>query len=247
MLTNTCFCTWDLNYWSQVEYNTHYERIVIAKESEPNIGRMVLFVEDPALLDSVKEQLLRFDAIDWDNYDIGVYDEDYEAVAAPLLAMTKLSHIMIAALTAGILAILSQVLSLWFRGRRQEAGILVSIGAKKQDILLQFLLESCTIAVLAFLAAACLAGPVSGQIGKKLQDVVESSYGNGAYDVSMEEGTNAMLVHKQPVKGTAVVYEVAPKQMCAVFLLLVGTAALSTRISFRRIRKAKPREILERR
>lgn len=246
MLTNTCFCTWDLAYWSQVEYNTHNKRIVIAKESEPNIGQMVLFVEDPALLDSVKEQLLQFDAIDWDNYEIGVYDEDYQAVAAPLLAMTKLSHIMIAALTAGILAILSLVLSLWFRGRRQEAGILVSIGVKKKDMLLQFLLESCTVAVLAFFTAACLAGPVSGQIGEKLQAVVEASYGNGAYDVNIEEGTQAMLIHKQPVKGTAVVYDVSPKQMCAVCLLLAATAILSTWISFGQIRKAKPLEILGR-
>ncbi len=246
ILTNTCFCTWDLDYWSQVEYNTFYQREIIAKESEPNIGRMVLFVEDAAQLDSVKEQLLGFEAIDWDNYEIGVYDEDYQAVAAPLLMMTKLSHIMIAVLSAGTLIILSLVLSLWIRGRRQEMGILASIGMKKRNMLLQFLLESAGMAALAFLAAACLAGPVSGQIGNQLQAITEASYGNGAYEVDIEQGTQALLVHMQPVKGTVVTYDVSPKQMGVAGLLLVGTAVLSTWISFGQIRRANPREILGR-
>ena len=139
------------------------------------------------------------------------------------------------------------MLSLWFGSRKHEAGVLTSIGVKKKDMLLQFLLESCGIAVLAFLAAACLAGPVSEQIGNGLQAVLESSYGNGAYEVEIEEGTSIMNVHMQAVKGTDVSYDVTLKQMCVVCLLLTGTAVLSTWISFRQIRKAKPHEILERR
>lgn len=175
-----------------------------------------------------------------------MYDEDYQAVAAPLLVMTKLSHIMIAALSAGTLIILSLVLSLWIRGRRQEMGILASIGMKKRNMLLQLLLESAGMAALAFLAAACLAGPVSGQIGNQLQAITEASYGNGAYEVDIEQGTQALLVHMQPVKGTAVTYDVSPKQMGVAGLLLVGTAVLSTWISFGQIRRANPREILGR-
>lgn len=245
ILSNVLFCSRGIGYWGQVEYNTHYMREVIAKESEENMHEMILFVEEPGMLDSVKEQLLQFDAIDWSQYDVGIYDDDYQAVAAPLLMMEKLSRVMIVALTAGAGILLFLILSLWIRGRRHEAGVLCAVGVEQKEVLMQFLLESCGIACFAFLAAALLSGPISGRIGSGFQSMLESTYGSGAYEVRLEEGTRNLEILMQPVKGTDVSYAVAPIQLCLVFFILIGTAAVSTVVSSRKVLKRKPREILE--
>ena len=98
---------------------------------------VVLFLEEPALLDNVKEKLLAMDSIDWNYYDMGTYDKDYQTAAAPLLSMMRISDLLAVIPAIGTLAILSLVLMIWMRSRSYEIGILSSIGIKKKTILLQ--------------------------------------------------------------------------------------------------------------
>ena len=51
----------------------------------------------------------------------------------------------------GLLIILSLVLTMWIRSRKREMGILSSLGIKRQAILVQFVLESCMVAVACLL------------------------------------------------------------------------------------------------
>lgn len=240
ILANTLFCAPGIEYWSRYENQIYTGADIIAEESEYNIGSMVLFVEDPMLLDSVKEKLLAFDAVDWKYYNIGSYDKDYKDALKPLFTVKKLSGVLIAVITSGALVILFLIFTMWMRSRRYEMDIFSSVGITKKNMLLQCMLECFCIGLLAFLAAVLLAGPVSEMMGNGLQAYLSSKSSPDAYEVTFQQGTQALEVDRLPAKGGHLAYEITPGKIIAVFLVMAQTSAVSVCIAFLRMFQARP-------
>lgn len=232
ILANTLFCTPDIDYWSTHANQVQYGMDVSAPESDKRLFNMVLFVEDPSLLESVKEKLLAIDLVDWSYYNMETYDKDYQTAAAPLLSMIKICNLLAVIPAVGILAVLFLVLMIWMRSRRYEVRILTSIGVKKNEVLRQFLMECCGIAAAAFLAAFLLAGPVTKLAGNGLQTLFYASGSEEAYEVVTPLEVSTMDINLlPPTKEDALPYTVTPIEACVVFLFLEGTAVLSVIVS----------------
>ena len=247
ILANTFFSTTDVWTWFRREYLIQYNYPVFAPVEDDVVCLMTIFVEDPAYLDSVKEKLLDIDSIDWQYYEFGVYDKDYKTAAAPLLSMMKISNMLAVISAVGVLVILYLVLKIWMHSRKQEIGILFSIGVKKNTLLKQFLIECGSIAAAAFIAALVLSGPVTKLAGDGLQTLIYSAGGTENFEVEIEEGTNDMFINMMPpAKGEALPYAVTVKEAGLVLLLLFGTASAAVLASSTEILGQKPREILER-
>lgn len=245
ILANTIFSAPDISLWARHEYQVQYDMDVVARESDRRLSDIVLFVEDPALLDSVKEKLLAMDSIDWSNYNFGTYDRDYQTAAAPLLSMIKISGLLAVIPAAGALIILSLVMVIWMRSRKYEIGILSSIGVKKSGILKQFMIECCVIAVMAFLAAVWLAGPAIKLAGNGLQTRFYSSGNAEGYEVEIKPGVDEMNIHMlPPAEGEALSNAVTPRQACRVFVFMTGTAAVFVFLSSGKTLRRKPVELL---
>ena len=240
LLANMIFCTPDVMYWYSHEEQVYYEREVIAPESESHLEEMVLFVEDPALLDSVKEKLLQLDAIGWEYYEIGVYDKDYQTAAMPLLVMIRISNMLAAMLAIGLLLLLVRCLSRWVQNRKYEINLLFSVGIKQGEVLLQFIVECCCMAAPAFFAAAVFAEPVSNMFGNGLWTVLYSASNTRGYEVVSEPYASVIEVNILPVKGEALSYAITPEMRWGVWLLLMVIAAAAASISSRKILRKKP-------
>ncbi|MCI8634602.1 MAG: ABC transporter permease [Eubacterium sp.] len=247
LLANVIFCTTDMSDWYTHEEQVYFEKEITALESEHHLETMVLFVEDPALLDSVKEQLLQIDSIDWEYYDTRVYDKDYQTAAAPLLMMIKFSDVLIAAVIFLAFLFLLKCLMVWTRSRKRETGILFLNGIKRKDMLLQFILECCCMAAAAFPAAAFLAGPLSGFLGNGLWTLLFSAANTRGYEVITDGFGSGIEVNMLPVKGDALSYVLTPEMLSGVFLVLVGMSAAAVLVSSKEIWKWKTTELLERR
>lgn len=242
LLSNIIFTDEEIGYWSQVEYNTHYMRDVLARNE--NIGNITFFVEDPLILDEVREHLLEVDTIDWSYYDLTDYDDDYRVAAGPLLSMVRLSTALIAALVIGALVILSLILSMWIRSREREIGILLSVGVSKMAVVIQLLLECCLIALAAFCLAGLLAKPVTNRVGDALAKAVSPSENTGDYEVKGQEGTWDVVVNKLPKEQIILEYDIAPQTEALVLLAMLLVAVISVAVSSMHIISQNPGEIL---
>lgn len=242
LLSNIIFTDEEIGYWSQVEYNTHYMRDVLARNE--NIGNITFFVEDPLILDEVIERLLEVDTIDWSYYDLTDYDDDYRVAAGPLLSMVRLSTALIAVLVIGALVILSLILSMWIRSREREIGILLSVGVSKMAVVIQLLLECCLIALAAFCLAGLLAKPVTNRVGDALAKAVSPSENTGDYEVKGQEGTWDVVVNKLPKEQIILEYDIAPQTEALVLLAMLLVAVISVAVSSMRIISQNPGEIL---
>ncbi len=245
IMANMFFCTTDLWRFHTRDYQIEYGMPVFAPISDELVSMLTIFVEDPSLLDAIKEKLLDIESVEWDLYEFGRYDRDYQTAAAPLLSMKKISGLLAVIPAVGVLIILYLVLTIWMRSRKHEIGILSSVGVKKRTILLQFLTECCCIAAVSFFAALLLAGPVTRRAGDGLQNLFYASGETEKYELEVEMETDKVLVNMTPpAKGEALPYAVTPKEACMVFLLLMGTAVLSVLVSSGKMLNQKPGEIL---
>ena len=247
ILANTFFSTPDIWTWCRREYQIQYNHPVFAPITDDIVCLMTIYVEDPSYLDSVKEKLLAIDSIDWECYEFGVYDKDYQTAAAPLRSMMKISNLLALIPAVGVLVILYLVLTIWMRSRKHEIGILTSMGVKKNALRQQFFIECGSIAAAAFIAALLLSGPVTKLVGDGLQTLIYSAGGTEKYEVEIEMGTNDMFINMQPPeKEEALPYTVTVGEAGFVFLLLFGTMAVAVLASSAEILGQKPREILGR-
>ena len=107
------------------------------------------FVDDPREIDRIAGEIKNLD-LAWDCFALTVDNSAYEAVAASLLSMQKLTVWLIVGCMVVSVSILILILSMWIKQRKYETGILLSIGITKGRIVFQYILEVLVIAVVAF-------------------------------------------------------------------------------------------------
>ncbi|MDO4313330.1 MAG: FtsX-like permease family protein [Eubacteriales bacterium] len=120
-------------------------------ESETGIytGEVDFYITDPVQLESITRKVQLLPSIDWTTHFIRTNDFQYSKISDELQSLGGLVKILLVLVSIVSIAVLTLLLTMRIRGRLQEAGILLSVGISKKQILAQFLLEILSIAVLA--------------------------------------------------------------------------------------------------
>ena len=119
-------------------------------------------------MEEIVGQVENLDGVNWDSFEITVHNEDYERTAEPIDRLSGTMFLTVGLIVAIGAILLTLLLSLWERDRIHEAGVLMSFGISKWNILLQHFLESASIFLAAFLLAVVISLPISGRIGQML-------------------------------------------------------------------------------
>jgi len=123
------------------------------------------FVSDPEQLEIVIQNVQNISSINWDNFIITANDEVYERVASSVSDIGSLISTLIVLIILVSVVIIVLILSMWMRSRKKEIGVLLSVGVSKPAILLQYIIETFLIAVIAFPSAYLLSQNVAGSFG----------------------------------------------------------------------------------
>lgn len=119
-------------------------------------GEIAFYIADPLELDTLLERVETIQSIDWDNHILKENDFQYEQIAGQLQNLQSLAvALIILAAVLGIV-ILMLILMVQIRGRIHEAGIYLSVGKPKMEIIGQFALEAWGLLFIGFLSAFLL-------------------------------------------------------------------------------------------
>ena len=134
-------------------------------------GEIACYIADPLELDALLERVKAVDSIDWENHILRENDFQYEQIAGQLQNLQNLAVALISIASAVSVAILMLILMIRIRGRIHEAGIYLSIGKSKLEIVGQFILEAWMLLLagffFAFLIWLLCCEPLNGlQIGR---------------------------------------------------------------------------------
>lgn len=209
-------------------------------------GKIEFFVNDPAEVDSVIQQIKASDTINLENMSLTVDNSDYEAAVKPYNQIRVFSMILLVTGLAGMGIILYLILKMWAQGRRHEVGVLLSIGIKKWKILFQMLAECLTLSAAALLLCFLLSGPLLD----KCADVAERMTAPRE-DVEDYRVTVDALYADRPVitknsSDEVVLEHSASGETCLFVVLFVcGISSASVCLSFPQISSMEPKKLLQ--
>ena len=123
------------------------------------------FVSDAAKLESIVQEVQNSTSIDWNSYYITVSNEVYERISSSIADTTTLVTTLIVVITVVSMVLIILILSMSIRSRKRETGILLAVGIAKPAVILQYVLETLLIAVVAFPLAYFSSKQVAGTLG----------------------------------------------------------------------------------
>lgn len=189
-------------------------------------GEVSFFISDPLLLDEITREVSRIASIDWKNHIIEKNDFKFSKIAEQLETIQKIVSALIGIVSVLGIVILTLIMTLRIRGRTREAGILLSIGNDKKEIIGQFVLETLILLLIGFLLSVILFMPVSAVLNDFLFDSMIHTASN------MESVNQHNYLQLECLK--------------AVMLLLIEicTTTLTVIVSSATVLSLKPKEIL---
>ena len=190
-------------------------------------GEIAFYIADPLELDTLLERVEAVDSIDWENHILRENDFQYSQIAGQLQNLQNLAAALIAIVSVLSTAILMLILMMRIRGRIHEAGICLSVGKPKTEIIGQFALEACVLLCAGFLLAVLFWLP-------------GSDAANGLLFGALTQGT----VRENGVEANALRPDLL--RSSALFAGELAAALLAVLVASGPILRFKPKEILSR-
>ena len=126
--------------------------------------------------DYIVQEVQENTSIDWNSYYLTVNDEVYERISSSLSDTGTLITTLIVVITVVSMVLIILILSMSVRSRKREMGILLAVGIAKPSVILQYVLETALIEVVAFplayLSSSKVAGTLGTLFGKTAENVV---------------------------------------------------------------------------
>ena len=135
---------------------------------EVNYENLTFFVDEPARLNEIMEEVKQLDVENIDFFDLSLDDTMYKSTVEPLNSIRNLITGMMVALAVGCVIVLLIVFTLWVRDRRKEIAIYISMGLEKASIVGQLLLEAVIITAIAFAVAFPISQPLTDYAGNTM-------------------------------------------------------------------------------
>ncbi|WP_310602697.1 ABC transporter permease, partial [Anaerosporobacter sp.] len=137
------------------------------QEAETGVycDEIAFYIQDPKRMNETIAEIKTIDEIDWGNYFVNTNDFQYQKIADGLDSIENIVYILLVCISIVSTTVLVLILTLRIRNRMQEAGVLVSIGISKREILVQFSIEVLVIAILAFGVSIMVTNILSWKIG----------------------------------------------------------------------------------
>ncbi len=167
------------------------------------------FVENPAELDEVMEQVRQLDWIDWKYYELVKDDALYSKAVKPLRTLKIImAFCLVVIVTSGVLLLMLVILHSMKR-RKREAGILMSLGVTGKEIRKQFLGEHLAIGLTAFFFALIVTLAVTPGIGNQIYGAVnrggeQKVYTEKEIEAAIARGENSKVAEMSRNQRTGV-------------------------------------------
>ena len=192
-------------------------------------GEIAFYIADPLELDTLLERVEAIDSIDWDNHILRENDFQYEQIAGQLQNLQNLAVALISIAAVLSIVILMLILMMRIRGRIHEAGIYLSVGKTKAEIIGQFTLEAWVLLFAGFLLAFLLWLLCSDTVNGLLFGALAQGTGTAA----LQTGGNTSNYLQPDLLHSGILFA---GELGAVLLTVLGASGTILRL--------KPKEIL---
>ena len=205
-------------------------------ESETGIytGEVDFYITDPAKLDNITHNVRALQSIDWTTHFIRTNDFQYSKIADRVSSLGDLVKILLVLVSVVSVAVLTLLLTMRMRGRMQEAGILLSVGISKGQIMAGFLIEVLSVGIIALILSYIVSFGTTSFLGHNLFSQLPPDLLN---DEILIAGMNSGVQIENYLKLSGI-------ETVLIYLCQLIVITVSTLVSCIIIMRLKPKEIL---
>lgn len=233
----------NLIYSDMDTYHTLEENFGEDESDKSGYMEATFFVEDPMNLDSIMQQIQDRDDIDIDGLLFEADDTAYKASVKPLSLISLFSTIILATGIIGIGAILYLVLNLWIKSRVQEAGIFLSVGIRKKEILCQMLAECLIVGTTALLLSLFLSGPVIDTCAQTAEQLAAPKSTAEPYSVR-EDYSKGPIITKISSEEVTLEHTVSFRALVLMVVIVYGISSVSVLLASIQLLDLEPKQLL---
>lgn len=135
--------------------------------TEGTIDQAVYYLDSPTNMESFKGEAAKTN-IDFEKYKLDANEMLYQQMMGPIENVASFSKLVVYIVAIAGAVILGLIVFLSIKERRQEMGILLSIGERKGKLMGQFVVEMLMIAILALGLSVFTGNTISQKIGDTL-------------------------------------------------------------------------------
>ncbi len=206
-------------------------------ESEASVytGEVDFYVADPDELSEIVPKVRQIAEIDWKTHFIRTNDFEYSKISDRLKSLSNLIKVLFVCVSVVSAAILTLILTFGARSRVQESGIFLAVGISKKEVLMQFLFETLTVALTAFVFSYISYLAIQeGFTDRLFADISSEVITNAA----LENGADASLKDQGYLS-------LGIGKILTVYSVQFFVIAVSILFSSRMILRLKPKKILQ--
>lgn len=176
--------------------------------------KMTVYTNQPEQLNRLADDI---EDILQNNAVVTTSDALYQQLGAPLVKMMEIVRLMRRFSFIVGVSIVSLLLCLWMRSRQKEMAVLISLGEKKRQIILQAFIESGVICVSAGVAACILSILIAKWLPSVLSTALSSVY---KWSISVQYGdivglmiVSSMIMIVSVLLSLIPVFRTTPKEI----------------------------------
>lgn len=207
---------------------------------ERYVGGAVFFVKDPKNLNKITKQVQKMDSIDWDTFEMTVNNSAYQKSAEPLERLSSMTLIILVLIVVISIILLAILLTLWERDRIHEAGVFMSFGIPKRNILWQHFIECTVLFLVSFCLAVIVSFPISGKMGQMLYENAQTKQDTVSEMPAFGNETEVDLA----IEGIEFEVTLHPAAIAVSGIVGIIIVSVTVGIAFSVIVRRKPKELL---
>ena len=137
-------------------------------ETTLELGSLDVYIDSAENVENILETIKNLPEIKGKTFVYSTDTENFDLISTPLSSIQTMVDTAVIVIAVTGAAIIVLLLVLWTRGRKKEAGILMAVGRRKLEIVLQFLVENILVAIPAVAASLGLTALLADKVGSYL-------------------------------------------------------------------------------
>ena len=211
---------------------------------ESGYQEVTFFVKDPAELDGIMQEVRERKDINIEGLRFYVDSSTYQASVKPYEMVRIFAIALFFISVTGTAVVLFLLMRLWIRSRKQEAGILLSVGIKKREIIAQIVMECMGISIFALVLSILLSGSLADISAQTARHFTKQDAEKGKYEVEMDMGLYPEIRFAE-ADEVVLSGEVTPRAVLWLIFLMLGISSVSVLLASFQILEIEPKRLLQ--
>ena len=219
------------------------KRNISGEQAKEQYGKVTFLVDNPENLINIMEEV--DEVLSDSNLVLEQDDLSYGNTIRPLKNISLFATVQLICGVLGCAFILYLVLTLWVKGRSREIGVLLSIGEKRQNIIVQFILECLIVSSISIGITLVSSSVVTQNICNIAEKISEPRTSEESYSIEFGYGETMPTISKVSSTDVKLEYTNSALDMLMLIITIYVICSISVFLASLRILKMSPKLLLQ--